>query len=201
MDRFAEELAIVKEIYNRAWEKNWGFVPMTSEEIDAMAKKLKPLLYPPCVLFVEMDGKPVAFLLAMPGLQPGPDQAGRVALPVRVAEVPPREEEDRPRAGRWPSASSRSTARRGFDAVLYYEAMKEGVRIGTQVGRVLLDARGQPRHPEAPRGLRRADLPPLPARLPAGALRRVDAAPPASQASPAQRTSGVRANPARTSTT
>ena len=66
MERFAEELEKVKDIYNRAWEKNWGFVPMTSEEIDAMAKKLKDLIYPPIVWFVEVDGKPVAFMLGMP---------------------------------------------------------------------------------------------------------------------------------------
>ena len=49
MDRFAEELEKVKTVYNAAWENNWGFVPMTSEEIDAMAKKLKDLLDPTIV--------------------------------------------------------------------------------------------------------------------------------------------------------
>jgi GNAT superfamily N-acetyltransferase len=66
MDRFAEELAKVKVVYNAAWEKNWGFVPMTSEEIDAMAKKLKDVLYPPIVWFVEEGDRPVAFMLGVP---------------------------------------------------------------------------------------------------------------------------------------
>ena len=60
MSRFEEELAVVKHIYNKAWEKNWGFVPMTGDEIDVMAKKLKPLIYPPYIWFAEMDGKPAA---------------------------------------------------------------------------------------------------------------------------------------------
>ncbi len=66
MDRFAEELEKVKTVYNAAWENNWGFVPMTSEEIDAMAKKLKDLLDPTIVWFAEEGDKPVAFMLGMP---------------------------------------------------------------------------------------------------------------------------------------
>ena len=34
------------EIYNQAWEKNWGFVPFTEEEIEFMTNELKPLLLP-----------------------------------------------------------------------------------------------------------------------------------------------------------
>ena len=40
----AVDLAKIREVYNAAWEKNWGFVPMTPEEMDFMAKRLKPLL-------------------------------------------------------------------------------------------------------------------------------------------------------------
>ena len=40
------DLAKIREVYNEAWEKNWGFVPMTPEEMDFMAKRLKPLLVP-----------------------------------------------------------------------------------------------------------------------------------------------------------
>jgi len=32
------------EVYNEAWEKNWGFVPLAPEEIRAYAKELKPVL-------------------------------------------------------------------------------------------------------------------------------------------------------------
>ena len=66
MKRFPEELALVKEIYNRAWEKNWGFVPMTGAEIDHMAAQLKPAVVPDFIRFAEVDGKAVAFLLYVP---------------------------------------------------------------------------------------------------------------------------------------
>jgi len=131
MDRFAEDLAIVKEIYNRAWEKNWGFVPMTSDEIDAMAKKLKPLLYPPWVLFVELNGTPVAFHLAIPDYNLVLNRLGGSLLPfgwLKFLVLKGKIDRCRTMAlGVLPEYR-----KRGFDAVLYYEAMKEGVRIGTK---------------------------------------------------------------------
>ena len=66
MKRFDQELARVKDIYNSAWEKNWGFVPMTDAEIDHMAKQLKPAVVADFIRFAEVDGKTVAFLLYVP---------------------------------------------------------------------------------------------------------------------------------------
>jgi GNAT superfamily N-acetyltransferase len=66
LSRFAEELGRVKEIYNAAWQENWGFVPMTDHEIDHMAKQLKPALNPKLLIFVEVEGKPIAFALVLP---------------------------------------------------------------------------------------------------------------------------------------
>lgn len=63
---FQSELEKVKKVYNAAWAPNWGFVPMTDEEIDAMAKDLKAIVEPALVLFGEVDNKIVGFALAMP---------------------------------------------------------------------------------------------------------------------------------------
>jgi len=61
-----EELKIVKEIYNQAWSKNWGFVPLTEEEIDDLAKNLKPLLVPDVILFAYFGEEPVGFSVSLP---------------------------------------------------------------------------------------------------------------------------------------
>ena len=61
-----EELKIIKEIYNQAWSKNWGFVPLTEEEIDDLAKNLKPLVVPDLVLFAYWGEEPVAFSVSLP---------------------------------------------------------------------------------------------------------------------------------------
>jgi len=62
----AEELKIIKEIYNHAWSNNWGFVPMTEEEIDFFAKAMKPLVVPDLVLFAYRGEEPVGFSVALP---------------------------------------------------------------------------------------------------------------------------------------
>jgi len=67
----AADLPKIREVYNSAWEKNWGFVPMTGEEMDFMAGRLKPLLDEDFIFLAERrrpDGslEPIAFLLAMP---------------------------------------------------------------------------------------------------------------------------------------
>ncbi|MBN1384297.1 MAG: N-acetyltransferase [Elusimicrobia bacterium] len=66
MKNFKREVKYFKEIYNSAWEKNWGFVPMTDEEVDYMAKALKPLIDPRICHFLEINGNPVAATLAIP---------------------------------------------------------------------------------------------------------------------------------------
>ncbi len=66
MKQFRRELETVKDIYNSAWSHNWGFVAMTDEEIEAMAKRLKPLIVPELLIMAEVNGSPVAFFMALP---------------------------------------------------------------------------------------------------------------------------------------
>ena len=66
--RFSTEIDRIKEAYNEAWERNWGFVAMSEREIDHMAAQFKPFYVPDLVPFVEMDGKVVGFGLAIPDL-------------------------------------------------------------------------------------------------------------------------------------
>jgi GNAT superfamily N-acetyltransferase len=39
-----DEVTRFLEVYNSAWERNWGFVPLTEKEIRHYAKQLKPVL-------------------------------------------------------------------------------------------------------------------------------------------------------------
>ena len=65
MKKFYSELDKVKYVYNKAWAPNWGFVPMTEEEIDAMAKDFKAIIEPSLLLFGEINGKLVGFALVV----------------------------------------------------------------------------------------------------------------------------------------
>ncbi|MFE5668570.1 N-acetyltransferase [Streptomyces niveus] len=70
MRNFTAETDLIKEIYNSAWEGNWGFSPMTDREFDALARQLRPILRPGLGAVAEVDGKPAGFVLAVPDLAP-----------------------------------------------------------------------------------------------------------------------------------
>jgi GNAT superfamily N-acetyltransferase len=63
-----DESRRLREIYNQAWEKNWGFVPFTEAEIQFMTNELKPLLVPEFGWIAEIGNKPVGFILCLPDI-------------------------------------------------------------------------------------------------------------------------------------
>jgi len=70
MDRFQEELDILWDVYNTAWEKNWGFVPMNRNEFLFAANELKAIANPRLCFVAEVDGEPVGFSLTLPNINP-----------------------------------------------------------------------------------------------------------------------------------
>jgi GNAT superfamily N-acetyltransferase len=64
--RFWDEVALVRRVYNEAWQDNWGHIPMTESELTYMAKQLKPVVEPGLVAFAEVNGELAGFGLALP---------------------------------------------------------------------------------------------------------------------------------------
>jgi len=129
MKNFRRELDAVKDIYNSAWSHNWGFVPMTDEEIESMAKRLKPLIVPELLIMVEVEKRPVAFYMAVPDYNQvlkrlngklGPVQLmkflwySRTISDIRVLTMGVKEE----------------YRKRGIEALLYLESFKAAMRKG-----------------------------------------------------------------------
>lgn len=82
---FAREVGIIQEIYNLAWEKNWGFVPTSNEEFALLAKELKPLVDPHLLLVAFFGDNPAGFLLALPDVAPALAQLnGSMGNPLRL---------------------------------------------------------------------------------------------------------------------
>ncbi len=65
---FDIEVTIVRDLYNRAWERNWGEVPMTEEEFRYAAADLKTIVDPSLVVIAEVRGKPAGFAMSLPDL-------------------------------------------------------------------------------------------------------------------------------------
>jgi GNAT superfamily N-acetyltransferase len=87
MKRFDAEVEVIRDIYNSAWEKNWGFVPMTRAEIEYMAKQLKPVVDPEFVVFAEVKGEPVAFALGLPDFNVALKHAGGSLFPFGIFAI------------------------------------------------------------------------------------------------------------------
>ncbi len=66
--KFDAEAAIILGILNDAWGNNWGFVPITDEEVVHTGKKLKPIVFEDLIMIAELDGEPVAFMMTLPDL-------------------------------------------------------------------------------------------------------------------------------------
>jgi len=65
---YSNEIRRIVDIYNDAWSGNWGFVPLTEAEGEAMAKQMRMLLDDRLVWFVEADGQAVAFIVTLPNI-------------------------------------------------------------------------------------------------------------------------------------
>jgi ribosomal protein S18 acetylase RimI-like enzyme len=63
-----EESRRLRQIFNQAWQKNWGFVPFTEPEFEFMAKEMKPLLVPEFAWIAEIGDEPIGFTLCLPDI-------------------------------------------------------------------------------------------------------------------------------------
>jgi hypothetical protein len=68
MKNFKQEAESLREVYNNAWDKNMGFVPLNDEEYDYQAKDLKLILDPDFCFIAEQNGKVVGFGAAIPDI-------------------------------------------------------------------------------------------------------------------------------------
>mgnify|MGYP006273960075 CR=1 FL=1 len=62
------DLEIIRDIFNRGWAGNWGFVPMTSQDIRYMAHSMSPILDTDLARIGYIDGQPSAMIVALPNL-------------------------------------------------------------------------------------------------------------------------------------
>lgn len=66
LDRFDKEIEIMWDVYNSAWEKNWGFVPMNRDEFVFSAHEMKQIIRPEFCYIAEVKGEPAGFSLTLP---------------------------------------------------------------------------------------------------------------------------------------
>lgn len=133
MKNFRAEIGRIKEIYNSAWERNWDFASMTEAEVDYMASKLKPIVIPELIQFIEIEGRPVGVSIVVPDMNRVLKKMGGRLLPfgwLKFLYYRRKVREMRLFAlGIIPEYRGK-----GFDAVLNYAALTKGRELGVTGG-------------------------------------------------------------------
>lgn len=102
MRAYKAEMRTLTDIFNDAWQGNWGFVPFTEAEVEMMAHDLRPLVDPRLVWFVELDDVPVAFGVCLPNINEAIRDLGGRLLPFGWIKLLWRLKVRRPRTARIP---------------------------------------------------------------------------------------------------
>lgn len=65
---FSGELEVLRDIFNDAWSRNWGFIPFGKEEFADLGNSLRFFLPDEFIQIAEVEGEPVAFIVLLPNL-------------------------------------------------------------------------------------------------------------------------------------
>lgn len=133
MNRWDDEIEKVKDIYNNAWQRLWGFVPMTDAEIEHLADNMKLILDPALAFIVEREGEAVGFSLTLPDvnqplgrIRPGPSRFSSYLAAARLFLQ--RYNTDLVRV--MALGVVEGYRARGVDALLYYETAQAALKRG-----------------------------------------------------------------------
>ena len=132
MKDFSNEIDRINHIYNKAWEDNWGFVPMSDEEFRWTARNLKQIVDPDLALICEYEDEPVGFVLALPDINQALIRLNGRLFPIGIAKL------------LWHTKISNKIdgarvitigvvpqfQKRGIDIMLYREVFQQGVNKG-----------------------------------------------------------------------
>ncbi len=131
--RLKEEIQLIKIVYNDAWERNWGFVPWTDEEIEHAGKDLKMGAIEDLVLLAFVEGEIAGFSLSLPDLNQALKRINGRLLPFGLIKI------------LWYSRKidmlrvlalgvRKKFQNLGLDAIFYYETYTRGIKHGFRRG-------------------------------------------------------------------
>jgi GNAT superfamily N-acetyltransferase len=139
LDQFESEVKTLKGLYNAAWEKNWGFVPMTDQEFDHLAREMKQVVRPELALVAEVKGEPVAFSLTLPdanqALKAANGRLTQFGLPIGLVKLLLASRRIN-RLRLIVLGIKEGYRRRGLDAILYLDTLRTARALGYEGGEI-----------------------------------------------------------------
>lgn len=136
---FDGEVRRIKQIYNSAWEQNWGFVPVTDREFDHLAREMRPLVVPQLVLLAEIRQEPVAFSMTIPdanfALKAANGRLTRFGLPTGLVRLYLASRKIK-RVRLLTLGIKEGFRKRGVDAILYLDTLRTARALGYTGGEI-----------------------------------------------------------------
>ncbi len=131
------ELKIVKDLYNKCWEQNWGFVPMTEKEINKVGEGFNLIAESSLIQFAYIKGEPVAMGVALLDYNELFQHFNGKMFPFNIFKVL--------KAKFFPKNKFKwvrvmllgitpEHRNKGLDAVINYEMIKNGLELGFAYG-------------------------------------------------------------------
>jgi hypothetical protein len=136
MSKLREELGTIMEIYNETWSGKWGYVPISSAELDKMAKDLSLVLDPDIAFMADIDGKAAGMCIMIPNLNEVIRDLDGSLFPFGWAKLLWRTKVKNPSSTRIILLGVREQYRKnvkrygGLSAAMYVEVAKRGVGKG-----------------------------------------------------------------------
>ena len=135
LGEFRREVDIIRDVYNSAWSRNWGFIPFTDKELEIIAKEYKMFVDPEIALVAEVDGKPAAICFAIPDVNEMIKDFDGELGPLNIARLLWRTRFNRPKHARLIllgiKDEYRASHRYGtLAAALYVEVAERGAKRG-----------------------------------------------------------------------
>ncbi len=135
------DIRITMDVYNDAWSDNWGFVPLTEDELSQMAQDMKLVIEPELSFITEIDGYPAAVALALPNIDEAIRDLGGKLVPLGLAKLLWRLKVERPRSARVIILGIRKQFRHvkkyaALSTYLYVHLNDAGRRLGYEYGQL-----------------------------------------------------------------
>jgi hypothetical protein len=136
LKKMRRDLDLIMEIYNETWAGKWGYVPISSEELDKMAADLKLVIDPEMAFIAEVDGKAAGMCITVPNLNEViVDMKGQL-FPFGWAKLLYRTKVQSPKSARLILLGVRQEIRKNvkrygyLSAAMYVEVAKRGMAKG-----------------------------------------------------------------------
>ena len=132
MKKFEEDAALIGDIFNVAWDSEWGnweHLPLTEKQFKHIMHELKMIVEPRLVFIVEVDGKPVGFALSFPDANQAVKKANGHLFPFGALKIV-RELKKVKKLRTMILGVLKEYRNRGIDLALYMDTIDTGIGLG-----------------------------------------------------------------------